>query len=438
MDLNQVEQMAEIMKKHDLAELSVEDGSLKIALKRGPAGFPFPPPPPFPPVAAPAQPVGWLRSKLASFFSIPRSLTCAWREFLELRRDPIRATLAMFGGLILMIVVGYGLNMDVDNLAFAVLDHDQSVVSTDYALNIAGSRYFNEKPAIRDYGELDSRLLNGELALIVEIPAKFGQDVQDGRSPEVVYWVDGGDANRAETINGYIESLHEEWNQQYLMGQGQQGAKISVQNRYRYNPDVLSLPAMVPATIPLLLMMVPAILSALSIVREKELGSIINLYVSPLTRAEFMLGKQLPYVGFALVSATLMVIVAVTLFDVPVKGSLLTLYAALTIYCILSTGVGLIASSVTNSQIAVVFLTMVGTMLPATQMCGMIKPISPDDGITGLIGSYYPTTHMLLISRGVFNKALAFADLWHPFLIMLIEIPILLAIAIMLQRKQEA
>ena len=206
---------------------------------------------------------------------------------------------------------------------------------------------------------------------------------------------------------------------------------------YRYNPDVLSLPAMVPAVIPILLMMIPAILAALAVVREKEMGSIINLYVTPLTRTEFMLGKQMPYVLFSCLSFLMLVSMAVTLFNVPVKGSVTVLVISLVLYCFCSTGMGLLASSVTRSQIAVIFLTMLGTVIPATQMCGMTNPVTTQQGLAKVIGTLYPTSYMLLVSRGVFNKALGFAELKMPILVLAITIPIVIGAGIMCLRKQE-
>ena len=200
----------------------------------------------------------------------------------------------------------------------------------------------------------------------------------------------------------------------------------------------MSLPAMVPAVIPILLLMIPAILAALAVVREKEMGSIINLYVTPLTRTEFLLGKQLPYILLSSLSALLLLLMAVTIFDVPIKGSLPTLVLSLAVYCTISTGMGLLASAVTRSQIAVIFLTMIGTMLPAVQFCGLINPVTTLEGFGRFIGSIYPTTYMLLISRGVFNKALNFSDLHVPFFCMLAMVPIILGLGIAVLRKQEA
>ena len=389
--------------------------------------------------AQPVTPPGkqsWFREKL---FDFGRFYTCFWREMLELRRDKIRTTLALFGALLLMVVIGYGINMDVEDIDYAVLDHDQSELSRDYLLNIAGSRYFRQHPALYSHDELDRRMKSGELSMVVEIPPSFSKDVQRGASPQVAFWVDGSDPSTAETINGYINGLHSQWQENYSSRQtsGSASGSVTVANRYRYNPDVRSLPAMVPAVIPLLLMMIPAVLAALSVVREKELGSIINLYVTPTRRAEFLLGKQLPYVLFAFASSILLILMAVFFFDVPVKGSLLLLLGTLLVYCILSTGMGMLCSSVTRSQIAVVFLAMIATLLPASQLCGLTNPVPDDGSLASIIGNIYPTTYMLLISRGVFNKGLWAADLIGPTMILVAEIAIISGLGIILQRKQE-
>ena len=212
----------------------------------------------------------------------------------------------------------------------------------------------------------------------------------------------------------------------------------TIVTHYRYNPDVKSLPAMVPAVMPLLLLMIPAMLSALSIVREKELGSIINLYVTPMSRIEFMVGKQIPYVILAMFSFFILILMSITIFGVPIKGSFFTLCLAMLIYSIISTSYGLLASSVTRSQVAVLFLTVIATLVPAVQFAGLINPVSSLEGIGRFIGEIFPTTYMLMISRGVFNKALNLSDLYHFINILLIMIPIILGGSILLLKKQDS
>ena len=377
--------------------------------------------------------------KVRTGFSLRRFASSAWRESLELRRDPIRLTLALLGSIILMLVMGFGITMDVEDLTFAILDRDQSGLSRNYILNISGSRYFIERPAIRDHREMDRRMRSGEISLAIEIPDRFGQDVQANRPTQIAIWVDGAMPQRAETIRGYVQGMHQGWLQeQASVRLGQDIPSLAtLETRYRYNPDVLSLPAMVPAVIPLLLLMIPAILAALAVVREKELGSIINLYVTPMTKSEFILGKQMPYILLSIVSFVLMVLMAVTIFDVPIKGSFLTLLLSAVLYCIIATGMGMLASTVTRSQIAVMFLTIIGTLLPAVQFSGLLNSVSSLSGAGQVIGTLYPTTYMLIISRGVFNKALHLTDLYGPLLCLLVAIPIIVGLSIILVRKQE-
>lgn len=372
-------------------------------------------------------------------FSLQRMFSYLWRETLELQRDPVRATLALGGSLLLMFVIGFGITMDVEDLSYAVLDRDQTTLSQNYTLNLAGSRYFTEHAPIIDYEDLDRRMRNGELSLAIEIPPGFSRDVLRGQNVQIGAWIDGAMPQRAETVQGYVQGMHQHW--LLVQASERSGASAagnaSVETRFRYNPDVKSLPAMVPAVIPLLLLMLPAMLTALAVVREKETGSITNLYVTPVTRIEFLLGKQLPYVGLAMVNFLLMSLLAVTIFGVPVKGSFFTLALAALIFSFAATGMGLLASAVTRSQIAAMFFAMIGTLIPATQFAGLIDPVSSLEGSSKFIGEIYPATHMISISRGVFSKALGLADLTGPLWSMLISVPVILGVAVLLLKKQE-
>lgn len=373
------------------------------------------------------------------YFSFGRMMSYMWRESLELRRDPVRATLALLGSIILMFVIGFGISMDVEDLNYAILDRDQTGLSQNYALNLSGSRYFIEQAPLRSYEDLDERMRHGEISLAIEIPPNFARDVQRGKSVEIGVWVDGSMPQRAETVRGYVLGMHQGWlveQATYRLG-SPVSAALNIETRFRYNPDVKSLRAIVPAVIPILLLMLPAMLTALAVVREKELGSIINLYVTPVTRTEFLIGKQIPYVVLAMVNYILMVLIAVILFDIPVKGSLTLLTFSTLLYCIISTGMGLLASAFTRSQIAAMFTTMIVTLLPAIQFSGMLTPVSSLDGAGKAIGQMYPTTHILTIYRGVFSKALDFSDLANPVYILLISVPIVLVLTVLLLKKQD-
>jgi ribosome-dependent ATPase len=371
-------------------------------------------------------------------FSISRAFSYTLREALELQRDPVRATLALLGSVILMFVIGYGINMDVENLRFAVLDRDQTLMSQSYVLALEGSRYFVERPPIVDYTDLDRRMRNGELALAIEIPAGFARDAQRGAAVEIGLWLDGAMPQRGETVQTYVQGMHQVWLAQRAQQMGLAApSAVSIETRFRYNPDVRSLPAIVPAVIPILLLMIPAMLTALSVVREKELGSIINLYVTPITRTEFLLGKQLPYLALAMLNFVMMTLLAVTVFRVPVKGSFATLTLAAIVFVVFSTGFGLFVSIFTSSQIAGIFVAMIGTMLPSIRFAGLLYPISSLEGAGRAIGEIFPASYFLTISRGVFNKALGFQELRTAFLPMLLAAVVILGASIAFLKKQE-
>ena len=381
------------------------------------------------------------RPTQSSFFNLRRMLAYARLESLELRRDPIRLTLALVGTVILMFVMGYGINLDVENLSFAVLDRDNTSASRDYVQQISGSRYFTEKPPLASHDELDRRMRSGELTLAIEIPPNFGRDIARGRRVEVGAWIDGAMPSRAETVRGYVQGMHAQWlseKARQLYGKTAAAGDFQLVVRYRYNPTVQSLIAMVPAVIPLLLMMIPAMLTALSIVREKELGSIINFYVTPVTRSEFLLGKQLPYVLLAMLNFLLLTAFAVFVFQVPFTGSFVTFAAAALLYVIVTTGMGLLVSSFMKSQIAAIFGTALLTLIPTVQYSGMIDPVSSLQGAGAFIGQIYPATYFMTIARGTFSKALDFQDLQGSFLPLVIAVPVLLGLGIALLRKQEA
>lgn len=373
-------------------------------------------------------------------FSLRRLFSYSRREALELRRDPVRSTLAMLGTVILMLIMGYGISMDVENLRFAVLDRDQTMSSQEWTLNLAGSRYFIEQPPLTSYDELDKRMRAGEVAVAVEIPPNFGRDIARGTPVKIGVWVDGAMPSRAETVQGYVQAMHQTWLQDVASRQPTSNAQnglMTIETRYRYNPDVKSLPAIVPAVIPLLLMMIPSMLSALSVVREKELGSIINLYVTPTTRSEFLLGKQLPYIALGMLNFFLLCALSVFVFGVEHKGSFLTLTLAALLYVTIATGMGLLISTFMKSQIAAIFGTSIITLIPATQFSGMIDPVASLEGPGRWIGQIYPTSHFLTIARGTFSKALNLTDLWGSFIPLLIAVPLVLGLSVWLLKKQE-
>ena len=388
------------------------------------------------PIAAPS---GDHKPHRRRLFDIRRMLSYSRLETLQLQRDPIRAALALVGSLVLMFVIGYGINLDVEDLSFAVLDRDQTTVSRDYTLDISGSRYFTEQAPLTSYDDMDRRMRDGSLSLAIEIPPGFGRSIERGDPVAVGAWIDGAMPSRAETIRGYVQGMHAAWltrQARELYGDAAASGSYALELRYRYNPDVRSIIAIVPAVIPLLLLMIPAMLTALSVVREKELGSIVNLYVTPVTRLEFLLGKQLPYAVLAMLNFLILTAFAVLVFGVPLTGSLTALTVAAFAYVISATAMGLVISSFLSSQIAAIFGTALITLIPGVQYSGLIDPVSSLEGFGAFVGGVYPTSYFVTISRGVFSKALHFPELAGDLLPLFIAAPVLICIGVLLLRKQ--
>ena len=372
-------------------------------------------------------------------FSLRRLLSYSRLESLQLQRDPIRLTMALIGSLLLMVIIGLGINMDVEDLTFAVLDRDQSTTSRDYIQDIAGSRYFIEKPPLASYDDIDARMRAGEINLAIEIPPGFAADIARGRDVEVGAWFDGANPSRANTVQGYVQGIHASWimrKARETYGDAALAGSFELVTRFRYNPDVKSVVAMVPAVIPMLLLMIPAILTTLSVAREKELGSIINFYVTPVTRLEFLLGKQLPYIVLAMLNFFLMTGMAVFFFHVPLTGSFFGLTLAALIYVTATTALGFLVSVFITSQVAALFATAMLTMIPAVSYSGLIDPVTSLSGFGRVIGEIYPTTWFVTAARGSFSKAFGIAELIEPMLAMGIAVPVILGACTIFLKKQ--
>jgi len=363
----------------------------------------------------------------------------ARRETMELLRDPIRLTFALVGPLILMIAFGYGISLDVEHLRFGAFDQDRTPESRALIEAFTASpRYFDEKPPpIVSGDELDRRFRSGDLQIAVEVPPGFGRDLQSGRTPEVAVWLDGSMPFRAETTKGYVTALAA----QYLAAQraagGRAASATNFETRFRYNQSFKSVYAMVPSVIMLMLMLIPAIMSTIGVVREKETGSIANFYSTPITKFEFLFGKQLPYIVVAIMSFVLLLILAVFLFDVPVKGSLWVLVIGTLLYVAASTGFGQLVSTFTRTQVSAVFATIVIATVPAVNFSGLLVPVSSLSGGGRWFGFGFPSAWYQPISVGAFTKGLGFDDLWSNLVVLAGFFVLYLVAAKLFLRKQE-
>ena len=395
--------------------------------------------------AAPPTPIDTTLAPVApmqdSRFSFGRLRALASREGKELLRDKVRMAFALLGAMFMMVIFGYGISLDVEKLAFAVYDQDQTPQSRAYLEAFRSSRYFDEQPPISDPAQLHRRLQRSEIKLALEIPPGFGRDLFAGRQPAVAAWLDGGMPFRAETSRNYVEAVHQ-GNLVQLAEQSSPAlnrqAAAQLETRFRYNQDVVSVNAIGPGVMALILAFIPAMLTALGIVREKELGSITNFYATPLTRLEFLLGKQAPYLAISLINLAVLTAMNRWLFGVPFKGSGLTLAFGGLLYVLATTSMGLLISAFTRTQIAAILGTMIITSLPTIQFSGLIVPRSSLDGAAAVMGMLFPAGYFLDIAVGTFTKALDIRQLWPQCLALFGFFLVFTGLSLAMLKKQEA
>jgi len=373
-------------------------------------------------------------------FDVHRMLALSRRELVEVIRDPVRLSFAFLGSMILLLMIAYGISHDVEDLRFAVFDLDQSSESRDYVRSVAGSKYFVETKEAYTITELEKRLITNDITLGIEIPPGFGRDVKRGNNPKISAWIDGANTQRAGTTEGYVTGAHLAYIRNLLRDSGVSLAvfnRVNIETRYRYNPGFESIYAIGPAMPAILLMLFPAILMAVSVVREKEIGTIINFYVTPTSRLEFLIGKQLPYVLIGFMNFVAMTVLVVVVLQVPLKGALLPLTGGALLYVTAATGFGLLMSAITRTQVAAVFVTAIICMVPTSQFSGMMQPISTLEGSAKMIGSLWPTGYFVHLSVGSFTKGLGFNELANDLLALLFYAPVFTLVAALFLKKQE-
>jgi ribosome-dependent ATPase len=369
-----------------------------------------------------------------------RMLAYVRNETMQILRDPVRLAFAFGGSALLMIVFGFGITTDVEHIRYAALDDDRTPESRAYLEQFAGSSiYFSPTPPAQSDQDGLHRLQKDDISLLLVIPPNFGRDFRRGSGPEILAQVDGAMTYRGETVAQYVIAVNNTLLQTRgtEMGAPPQRYTASIQPRYMYNPSFESVYAIVPSVPALLLILIPAILMTVAIVREKELGSMINFYVTPTSRLEYLLGKQIPYVAIGMINFFILSALALIVFGVPIKGSFLMLTLCTLLYLVVTTGVGMVTSTFTSTQVAAVFITAILTILPTIQFAGLLQPVSTLEGGARLIGSIWPTTYYMHSSIGAYTKGLRPALMMQDLIFLACAIPVLWAVSAMGLRKQE-
>ena len=311
-----------------------------------------------------------------------------------------------------MLVFGFGITTDVEHIRYASLDLDQSPESRAYLEQFAAiaALLHSDARRSRSADEALERLQSDDVSVVLEIPPSFGRDFRRGAGPEVLAQVDGAMTFRGETVAQYVAGRPRHAAAAIpragLPTSAPQKYTADIQERYMYNPTFESVYSIVPSVPALLLLLIPAILMTVSIVREKELGSMINFYVTPTGRLEYLLGKQLPYIAIGMINFFILTAMAVVVFGVPIKGSFLMLTLCTLLYVTATTGIGMVTSTFTSSQVAAVFVTAILTIVPTIQFSGLLQPVSTLEGNARFVGSIWPATYYMHSSLGAYTKGL--------------------------------
>jgi len=400
-------------------------------------------PPPEPAEAAPAsekahaKPTG-MRLRLG------RMLAYTHNETAQIMRDPVRLMFAFLGSALLMLVFGFGITTDVEHIRYSYLDQDHSPESRGYLQQFEGSpRYFARTQPAASADDALTRLQSDDVSVVLEIPPHFGRDFRRGEGPEVLAQIDGAMTFRGDTVEQYVQGVHATTLanpavtlKTVALKAPQKGA-ADIEERFMYNPTFESVYSMVPSVPALLLLLIPAILMTVSIVREKELGSMINFYVTPTGRLEYLIGKQLPYITIGVINFAILTVLALLVFRVPIKGSFVTLAFCTVLYVTATTGIGMVTSTFTNSQVAAVFVTAILTIVPTIQFSGLLQPVSTLKGGAGFIGSIWPASYYMHSSLGAYTKGLGVRLMTIDLVFLACCIPVLLGVSWLGLKKQE-
>lgn len=369
-----------------------------------------------------------------------RLVAYARNEAIQIMRDPVRLAFAFLGSALLMIVCGFGITTDVEHIKLSSLDRDGSQASRAYIEQFrAIPRYFKWEPPVWSDAEALLGLQADRFSAVVEIPPDFGRDLRREHKPYVYVQIDGANPFRSETIRQYVEGVRNTLaaNPERPAPAQPKVAQANFQNRFIYNPTFESIYSIVPDVPAILLILIPAVLMTISIVREKELGSIINFYVTPTGRLEYLLGKQLPYVAIGMINFFILVTLALVIFGVPIKGSFILLTVCTLLYILVTTGIGMLTSTFTSTQVAAVFVTAILTIQPSIQFSGMLQPVSTLEGSARVLGSIWPTTYYMHASLGAYTKGLGLDLMLNDMLYLLACIPVLLLLSTIGLKKQE-
>ena len=351
------------------------------------------------------------------------------KEFLHIIRDTRSLAVAIVLPIVLLVLYGYGINLDVRHLRTAVLDDDSTCHSRALLASFEKSEYFDFVKRLDSYSDIQDQLDYNRAKVVIAVPKNFSRDLSRGKA-SVQIIVDGSDSSSASLAIGYASQIAQAYSKNLVVQSGVgELPGLNVITRYWYNPELNSANFIVPGLIAVILMLLSSLLTSMTIVRERERGSIEQIVVSPIRSHELILGKLVPYVIIAFFDVILVIIAAKYIFDVPLAGSVPLLLATSVLFLIGALGLGLLVSVIANSQLVAMSIALMATMLPMILLSGFMYPINsmpaPIRGLTYLL----PARYYLVIVRGIFLKGVGLTVLWGQCALLLVAAVALILIS---------
>jgi ABC-2 type transport system permease protein len=363
------------------------------------------------------------------------------KEFRQIRRDPTSLGMLLVLPAAMIVFVGYAINFDVKHVPLAIFDQSKTSASRTYLEKFKHSAYFNYEYEVAEYKDIEELFVKGGAKIAIVIPTTFAQDLLAGRDAHVQILVDGSDANTGvQALNNSVRMTAEYSTRLVMDAYTRMGRPLQMPVDFRprvwYNPDLLSNQYMIPGLIGFILVLTGVVSTSLTVVREKERGTMEQIMVSPVRPIDVIIGKTIPYMLIGLVTATAILIIGYLLFDIHVEGSLLVLYSGIFLVILCALGQGLLISTITDSQQVAFMMSILSSLLPSFLLSGFVFPISSMPIFLQVLSNVAVNKYFLIIARGVMLKGDGFGALWPQFVYLGIFISIALGVSTKRMQKR--
>jgi ABC-2 type transport system permease protein len=373
---------------------------------------------------------------------LTRILAIAKKEVRQLMRDKRMLYVLFVFPFILLILFGYAINFDVRHIKLAVYDQDYSVNTRDFIYRLTSSNYFDLVAHLKSEDQIRKVLDKGDAQAVIVFPQDFSRNIHSGQQADVQILVEGVDANTASVITNYMRAASATFteklaNEELKLTGRKMNIPINLEPRFLYNPDLNSTKYLIPGLISMILIMTAVISIALSIVREKERGTMEQINVSPLSSIELLVGKTIPYTVIALVIASLILFAGYILFDVTIKGSVLLLFISTFIFLFASLNLGILVSTISDSQQVAFQLAALISLLPSFLLSGFVFPIESMPPVIQIFTNITPVKFYIIVLRDILLKGVGLEAFWEQLIYLLLFSVFFLGLASLLNRRNK-